>query len=162
MVPWPPLPPGHPLSFSVSLSISHSDTRKSPPPPKKKKKKKKPMPNSPSVSFFKWDPVITVVMWICHPRPDQLFAVIVECVELQTFKWPRSPTAADDILRKLERLQLTALLCKSSTCNAIRKKLKKTKTYIPTRGVLIIVWVPDPIGSRRAMTDNPPPPHIRP
>ena len=30
------------------------------------------------------------------------------------------------------------------------------KTYIPTRGALIIVWV-NPIGSRRAMTGNPPP-----
>ena len=30
------------------------------------------------------------------------------------------------------------------------------KTYIPTRGALIIVWVTDPIGSRLAMTGNPP------
>ena len=115
---------------------------------------------SPSVSFFKSDPVITVVSEFDTRDPISCFLSLLNVLNVYKLLNDQdlTPTAADDILRKLERLQLTAL-CKSSTCIAIRKKIKKMKTYIPTRGALIIVRVPDSIGSRWAMTGNPPPPY---
>ena len=95
------------------------------------------------------------------PATDQLFAVIAECVEcLQTFKWPRSPTAADDILRKLERQQLTAL-CKSSTCIVIRNKIKENENlYSDERGTdYCMPGFPTPLAHDEQLRVIPPPPY---